>query len=75
MSVRYTCISIASCALSLFVCMQIAPSNTAVSFLIRLPIVVLIHCVLWGIVTYKSDEYKRLSRRVFAVVNKKILRK
>ena len=71
-SVKYTIISAGSCALSLFVCMQIAPANTAISFIIRLPIVVLIHCVLWGIITYRSDEFRSLSKRVIVITKKRL---
>lgn len=70
-SAFYTLLTLVSCIVSLIVCTKVLPENTAVSFVFRLPIIVIIHCIIWGITSYNTPECTRLQSIVMRVIKKK----
>nr|WP_314931234.1 oligosaccharide flippase family protein [Shuttleworthia satelles] len=71
-TVFYTLISLLACAASYAVCVFLAPSGTAASFLIRLPVTLVICCAVWWCFTHRSKEYERLKGMLRRIIRRQI---
>lgn len=69
-SLFYTTLTIVSCIVSFRVCAWISPSNSALSFFIRLPIPIIIHTGIWWCFTRKRPEYSRLKSMLLRIVKR-----
>lgn len=68
LSVFYTVLTIVSCFISYRLCLLVTPLNTWLSFVIRLPVILVVHCGLWWCCTRKSREYKRMKKLFLRIV-------
>lgn len=69
-SAFFTMLSTASCAISYLICQALMPANSMLSFIIRLPIALIVHCGLWWLFTHRSKEYDQLRGIVLRVVKR-----
>ncbi len=66
----YTLLTCATCSISFLVCQLLSPMNSVASFFIRLPIPVLVHCIIWWCFTCRSREYNQLKGIMLRFVKK-----
>lgn len=69
-SLLYTILTAVSCIVSFQLCQWVAPSNSVLSFAIRLPIPILVHCGIWWCCTYRREEYKRLKGMMLRILKR-----
>ncbi len=61
---KYSAITMISAIASYLLCIYLVPENTAMSFIIRAPIVVLVFSLLWLLFTYKTNEYRSSKKMI-----------
>ncbi len=67
----YTGLSLAACAVSYWLCVTLAPANTLLSLLIRIPVVAVIYPGFWWGATHRTAEYRDLTRIVRRFITRK----
>ena len=56
----YSLLCFGLCALCYFCCVHVAPANSLLSMVIRLPLLVVIFSGIWFVVSFRSQEFRHL---------------
>ena len=56
----YTCINLVGAAACWFLCLQLAPSNSLVTFVVRLAVIGAVFPLIWLITTHRTDEFNAM---------------
>ena len=69
--IKYTIVSVIGCTCSYMLSIIVSPANSLVSFIVRLPIAVIIYSCIWVLLTHRNEEYKAAKQRALSWVGKR----
>ena len=70
----YSLLCFGLCALCYFCCVHVAPANSLLSMVIRLPLLVVLFSGIWFVVSFRSAEFRHLYGMLIRFVRKAIKR-
>ena len=69
--VIYSFINLVGSALCYFACIAVSPSNTLMSFILRLVVICIIFPLLWLVTTFRTKEFKFFVARAKTILGKR----